>query len=114
MTPSKRVKFLNNIVNQFWNRWAKQYLQELRNAHCYPNKKQQSSPVQEGDMVVVQDPDLPRGFWTLAKVMRLLTGHDGHYRGAVLRVASRGGQATTLQRPLQLYLLEINCGLDQS
>ena len=118
MTPSKREQnfstFLNYIVNQFWNRWAKEHLQELQNAHHYPNKKQQSSLVQEGDMVVVQDPDLPRGFWKLAKVMRLLTGHNGHHRGTVLRVAARGGQATTLQQPLQfLYSLEINCGLDQ-
>ena len=82
---------------------------ELRNAHCYPNTRGQPSPVQEGDVVVVQDIDLPRGFWKIARVMKLLTGKDGQHRGAVLRVAARGGQATTLQRPLQLlYPLEIH------
>ena len=39
---------------------------------------------------------------------KLLTGKDGHHRGAVLKVAARGGRAATLQRPLQLlYPLEI-------
>ena len=108
----KRTKYLNSVVNHFWNRWAKEYLQELRNAHRYPNNKQHSSPVREGDIVVVRDPDLPRGFWKIARVTRLLTGNDGNHRGAVLRVAARGEQATTLQRPLQLlYPLEIHCCL---
>lgn len=39
-----------------------------------------------------------------------MTGKDGHTRGAILRVAARGEQSTTLQRPLQLlYPLEIHC-----
>ena len=38
------------------------------------------------------------------------TGKDGHARGVILKVAARGEQATTLQRPLQLlYPLEIHC-----
>ena len=53
------------------------------------------TPIQEGNqeanVVVVQDTDLPRGFWIIARVMRLLTGKDGHQRRAVLRVAARGG-----------------------
>jgi len=69
---------------------------------------------QEGDIVVVQDSDLPRGFWMVARVTKLLTGRDGRHRGAVVRVAARGEQATTLQRPLQLlYPLEINCNSDK-
>ena len=60
-------------------------------------------------MVGVQDLDLPRGFCKIARVMKLLTGKDGHHRGAVLKVAARVGQATTLQKPLHLlYPLEIH------
>ena len=42
----------------------------------------------------------------------MFSGKDGHVRGAVLAVASRSGQSTTLQRPLQLlYPLAFNhCG----
>jgi len=86
----------------------------LHDAHHYTSKGQQPSIVQEGDIVVVQDLDLPRGFWKAARVTKLLTGRDGRHRGAVVRVAARGEQATTLQRPLQLlYPLEINCNSDK-
>ena len=55
----------------------------------------------------------PRGFWKLAKIERLTTGKDGRVRGAVLRVLSKDGQATLLQRPLQLlYPLEVTQQVD--
>ena len=102
MTLQKSAKRLNNVINHFWSHWVKEYLLKLCNAHRYPNTRGQSSPVQEGDVVVVQDTDLPRGFWKIARVMRLLRGKDGHQHAAVLRVAPRGGQANTLHQPLQL------------
>ena len=47
----------------------------------------------------------------LPELTKLLTGKDGHSRGAILRVAARGGRATTMQWPLQiLYPLEFHCG----
>ena len=81
---------------------------ELRNAHRCPSANQSFPPPREGDIVVVHDSDTPRGFWKVARITKLVTGKDGHCRGAKLRVAARGEQATTLQRPLQLlYPLEI-------
>ena len=57
----------------------------------------------------MHDQDHPRGFWKIARVERTLAGKDGHVRGAVLRLPSKNGRPTTLQRPLQLlYPLEIN------
>ena len=73
-TLQKRARHLNNVINHFWSRWVKEYLLELRNAHRYPNTRGQPSSVQEGDVVVVQDTDLPRGFWKIARVIKLLTG----------------------------------------
>ena len=105
-TLQKRAKYLNNVINHFWNRWVKEYLLELRNAHRYPKASRQSSSVHEGDMVVVHDSDIPRGFWKIGRMTKLITGKDNQVRGAVLRVAARGEQTTTLQRPLQL---EIHC-----
>lgn len=64
--------------------------------------------------MVIHDPDIPRGFWKVARVTKLLTGRDGHARGAILKVSARGDQATTLQRPLQLlYSLEIQCSVSK-
>ena len=39
----------------------------------------------------------------------MITGRDGQVRGAVLKVASKNGQPSVLQRPLQLlYPLEVD------
>ena len=63
-----------------------------------------------GDVVVVHDEDQPRGKWLIGKVEDLLVGADGHIRGAVVRIQSKGGKSTTLRRPVQrLYPLEIQC-----
>ena len=109
-TLQRRARHLNNVINHFWKRWNKEYLLELRNAHRYPSTSQQFSSAREGDIVVIQDPNMPRGFWKVARITKLLMGKDGRARGAILKVSARGDQATTLQRPLQLlYPLEIHC-----
>ena len=60
-------------------------------------------------MVLVHDQDHPRGFWKMARVQSLITGKDGVARGATLKVASKSGTPTTLQRPLQLlFPLEVS------
>ena len=41
----------------------------------------------------------------------LISGKDGEVRGAILKVGSKDGSSTVLQRPLQLiYPLEVNSG----
>ena len=60
-TLQRRARHLNNVINHFWKRWNNEYLLELRNAHRYPNANQQFSSAREGDIVVIQDPNMPRG-----------------------------------------------------
>ena len=48
------------------------------------------------------------GLWRLGKVESLITGADGHTRGATVRVLSSGQSTTILKRPVQrLYPLEV-------
>jgi len=76
-TLQKRARHLNNVINHFWNRWVKEYLLELRNAHRYPNTQSQSLPAARvGDKVVIHDSDLPRGFWKTARIVKLIKGKD--------------------------------------
>ena len=104
----KRAKHLNSVLNHFWKRWSKEYLLELRESHCHSKTSRELPDVNIGDVVVVHDEDHPREFWKLALVERLITGKDGHIRGAVLKLLTKNGQFTNLQRPLQLlYPLEI-------
>ena len=105
----RRAKHLNSVLNHFWRRWSREYLLELRDTHRQRNTEKSQKSMETGDMVLVHDPDHPRGFWKLAKVESLITGKDGVVRGAVLKVGSKSGPPTTLQRLLQLlYPLEIS------
>ena len=97
----RRARHLNSVLNHFWRRWSKEYLLELRDAHRQRHPTNTSTTIKVGDVVLLHDQNHPRGFWKMAKVQKLLTGRDGHTRGAVLKVASKGRRLSTLQRPVQ-------------
>ncbi len=107
---SRRMRHLNDVLNRFWKRWRNEYLLELRECHRYRKESTATVSVSVGDVVVVHSDNMPRGFWRLARVESTIVGRDGHTRGAVLRLSTKGGRTTMLQRPIQrLYPLEINC-----
>ena len=50
----------------------------------------------------------PRSNWRLGQIERIIRGKDGHIRGASLRVITREGRHSVIERPLQkLFPLEI-------
>ena len=74
------------------------------------------STVSVGDVIVVHEEFLPRGFWKLGLVKELFRGQDGVTRGALVRlhVASKNGRQSFLHRPIQrLYSLEIHQEIDK-
>ena len=106
----RRVRHLSNTLNHFWRRWRDEYLVELREAHRQSNHNRlPHSSIASGDVVVVHDENLPRGFWRLGRIEEVISGRDGRVRGATVRLASRNRQKTLLHRPIQLlYPLEIH------
>ncbi len=105
---TKRARHLNKVLDRFWARWRKEYLLELRETHRHHRGHTCPSPVAVDDVVIVHSEGRPRNFWKLGRVKELLTGRDGKVRGAVLQVAGKGRQATSLYRPVQLlYPLEV-------
>ena len=106
---TKRVVYLNKLLSDFWGRWRLEYLSELREAHRHRRKTSDTEAISIGDVVLIHDEGKARGFWKLGRVLRLVTGRDGHTRGAVLKIAAGSAPEATLQRPLQrLYPLEIH------
>ena len=101
-----RVKNVSKSLNYFWDRWRTEYLAELREAHRQSKcKLQKGTPISVGDVVVVHDEGLPRGFWKLGKIEEVYSGRDKKIRGARLKLPS-GNQ---LRRPIQLlYPLEVH------
>ncbi len=103
---TKRLIYLNRILNEFWKQWRTEYLLELREAHRHGRKTSDTEAIGVGDIVLVHDDSKQRGFWQLARarVVELVVGRDGQTRGAVLKLASSGDEQTTLRRPLQHLL----------
>ena len=55
-----------------------EYLLELRETHRYANTRvAQNKVIVVGDIVLVYESSLPRTFWRLAKVEKLIKGTDG-------------------------------------
>lgn len=107
---SRRVKHLNNTLNQFWRRWKHEYLIKLRESHQHNSSASTGTKIAVGDLVMVYNEKQTRGFWKMGKVENLIVGRDEKVRGATLRVSSGNGKSSVLQRPIALlYPLEINC-----
>jgi hypothetical protein len=105
---TRRTRYLNATINRFWERWRREYLLELREAHRQHKGDARATRISVGDIVIVHNEDQPRGLWKLGLVEETVIGADGEPRGAILRVASEGRRATHLHRPIQrLYPLEV-------
>lgn len=81
----------------------------MRESHRHPGlAKGMARTIAVGDIVIIHNDAHPRGLWKLGKVESLITGADGHTRGATVRVLSSGQNTTVLKRPVQrLYPLEV-------
>ncbi|XP_059049486.1 uncharacterized protein LOC131844585 [Achroia grisella] len=85
------------LSEHFWNRWLREYLPTLK------SKKQQGGVFKNfkvDDIVLLVDPDLPRGVWPMGRVTGVFPGKDGVVR--VADVATKGG---TLRRPVRKLAL---------
>ena len=94
----RRSKHLTNTLNHFWKRWRTEYLTELRESHRQSNHDSSTKhPIKVGDVVVVHNESLPRGFWKLGRIQGVIAGRDGKIRGAIVKVASRKCQQPLLR-----------------
>ncbi|XP_046857806.1 uncharacterized protein LOC124451225 [Xenia sp. Carnegie-2017] len=103
----KPYRFMIKLRNHFWYRWRREYLTNLREIHKGKGKVK-GSIAKVGDVVLVYDEGLKRGFWKLVVMERLVKGKDGVVRGATVRMVEKG-RSRALNRPLQkLHPLEIS------
>jgi hypothetical protein len=76
----KRWRRVQYLINEFWSHWKKEFLQSLqtRQKWVQPQKN-----LKKGDIVVVNDEDLPRNQWKLARVAETFPSDDGLVRKVV-------------------------------
>ena len=109
---SRRAKYLSTVLSQFWRRWQKEYLTELRVHHSCCLKNRQPT-VNVGDVVYIHKDKTPRQLWNMGIVKSLITGRDRFHRGAVVRTCS-GDRVIEVTRPLKkLYPAEAELGVQE-
>lgn len=96
-----RWQLTQKIVQDLWKRWRNEYLVQLTERSKW---RQARRNLQENDIVMIHDDNLPPGKWLMGRVIDLHPGSDGHVR--VVTVKTKNG---TLKRPVtKLSLLPIN------
>ena len=65
----------------FWKAWAQDYLQELQQRSKW--KKAQHN-LKVGDLVIVQEDDIPPAMWKSARVVEVFPDRDGFVRNVSL------------------------------
>ncbi|GFY64435.1 integrase catalytic domain-containing protein [Trichonephila inaurata madagascariensis] len=97
---NKRIRNVQTIREQLRKRFRIEYLGQLREQ---TQRHRKSRPLTVGEVVVVENSLKNRTLWSLARVIQLIPGKDGHIR--VARVKTETGE---LVRPVQrLYNLEL-------
>ena len=101
----RRWRAAQALVDQIWRRWMHEYLPMLIERRKWLKG---SLPLKEGDIVLVADPNTPRGIWPLARIVSAHPGKDGIVR--VVTIRTRTG---TYIRPVgRLCLLEAHKSRD--
>ena len=110
---TKRARYLQRLMDHFWNRWRREYVPALRESHRLKGEST-GQTVQLGDIVNVHDESLPRAQWRMGVVCELIKGADKKTRGAVVRTVDKE-RVSFLRRPLQrLFPLEVQDELVKS
>lgn len=84
--PRKRWRRIQELVRHFWHRWMREWLPGL-NVRKKWNRT--CKDISEGDIVLVIDPNLPRGHWQLGRILEIYTRKDGHVRVARVKVGQK-------------------------
>ena len=98
VTPNvltRRARYLSATINSFWENWKREYLVGLREVHCQCKRNSYSPQLSARDIMIIHSNNQPRGMWKIGRVEKLLTGHGGESRAAVLWVAGQGRMLNT-------------------
>jgi hypothetical protein len=93
----KRWRTVQYLADRFWNRWKKEYLTQLSPRQKWTKEKEN---VQDGDIVLVKDEDLPRNEWPIARVIQAVPSQDGLVRKVQLKMKN-----SVFDRPIHKLVL---------
>ena len=104
----KRITYVQTLVQQFWQKWKKEYLLELREHYKTINKCKNGYNISVDDVVLIEDDKNPRQKWKLARVHELIYSNDEKVRTAAVEYNTENGKLI-VKRPInRLYPVELN------
>jgi hypothetical protein len=104
----RRWKQAQYLADLFWSRWRREYLSLLQSRQKWNSTQR---PIQEGDLVLVTDQNLPRNDWPLGRVVEVPASADGRKRSAKIRIAKYRDSSVTrlgtliVERPITKLIL---------
>ena len=80
-----RWRLVSNLKQQFWEKWSKEYLNELQQRNKW---KREACNLAEDSMVIIKDENLPIMKWPIGRVLKTYKGEDGLVRVAEVKTAN--------------------------
>ena len=76
----------------------------LHESHSASVKNGNKPTIKRDGVVIIEEPNLPRSNWKLARAQEVILSRDGHIRGALVKIAKT---KMFVKRPVnKLYLVE--------
>ncbi|XP_033102681.1 uncharacterized protein LOC117105613 [Anneissia japonica] len=99
---ARRLKFMQYLVEQFWNKWTQSYFTSLIVKRKWHTEHRN---LKVGDIVIIQEEGIKRGKWKTGIVEEAIAGADGKVRNVVVRTTTATGIITKLKRAIQRLVL---------
>lgn len=99
----RRWQIVQSFLQQIWKRWSREYLSTLQQRSKWLQVKQN---LQVGELVILQEDNLPPLCWKLGRVQSVYHGKDGHVR--VVQVKTSNGFSTRPITKLSVLPIEQN------
>jgi len=87
---TKEFRLQQQVVEDFWKRWTKEYLLELRSYHQVRQPCGRKARFRIGDVVLPHEEVRPRHMWKRGRLEELRPGQDGKTRTVILRTQNGG------------------------
>ena len=79
---NQRLNYIQEIITSFWKRWTREVFPNLVfEPKWHPEKRD----VKVNNVVMLQDPNLVRGEWTLGVVDKIIDINDGREQNFMVR-----------------------------
>ena len=100
----RRWRRVRHIVNRFWCRWRKEFLQSLQESKKWTNTKRN---FKAGDIVILQEANIIRNYWQMCRVMETYCDEKVFVRSVRLKIGSvnQADKNNIVDRPVSKVVL---------